>query len=339
MIGETIGHYRITEKLGEGAMGVVYKAEDAKLRRIVALKFLSAGAKGNSESAARFVREAQAAGKLNHPNICTVFGLEEEGEHTFMVMSFVEGGPLSSLLRKSSITTDRALDLAIQIGEGLTAAHKSGVVHRDIKAANVMVTPEGQAKITDFGLALLTDRSRLTKAGALMGTVAYMSPEQALGKDVDHRTDLWSLGVLLFEMLIGRRPFDDNKAHKILQAIVNEAPPSIGQKGSHFWLEMDRIIHKALSKKPAERYQHADDFVVDLRAVARNVPAVIAVSTPSGSGSRPDDAALTATVTMLPDGSVRIPVVEKTKRSPALLVGAGAGAALAALLAWRIFGV
>jgi len=198
MVGQTISHYRILDKIDEGGMGVVYRAEDLKLRRIVALKFLSSG---DPELRARFLHEAQAAAALNHPNICTVHEVDEE--HGFLAMEFIEGSSLKERITARPLPLPEALDIATQIAQGLQAAHEKGIVHRDIKPANVIVTTQGVVKIMDFGLAQLSDRSRITKSGAAIGTPAYMSPEQAQGMTTDRRTDIWSLGVVVYEMLTG----------------------------------------------------------------------------------------------------------------------------------------
>jgi eukaryotic-like serine/threonine-protein kinase len=194
MIGQTISHYRITEKLGEGGMGVVYKAEDTKLERTVALKFLAAHLLSDSEAKQRFLREAQAAAALNHPNICTVHEIDDAEGKTFLAMAFIEGESLEARVERGPLPLKEALDIGRQMAEGLEAAHDKGIVHRDIKPANVMVDAKGRATIMDFGLARLTEASRMTKADQAMGTVAYMSPEQAQGMQVDHRSDIWSLG-------------------------------------------------------------------------------------------------------------------------------------------------
>ena len=190
MIGQTISHYKILEKLGEGGMGVVYKAEDTKLKRTVALKFLSSQSLSTRDEKTRFVHEAQAAAALDHPNICTVHEIDEADGHTFIAMAYVDGQSLSEKTESGPLKLKEALGLATDIARGLQEAHENNIVHRDIKSANVMVTKKGQAKITDFGLAKLAGRTKVTKTGTTVGTLAYMSPEQALGKDVDHRSDI-----------------------------------------------------------------------------------------------------------------------------------------------------
>lgn len=198
MVGKTISHYKILDKLGEGGMGVVYKAEDTKLRRTVALKFLRSEAVESGELKTRFLHEAETAAKLDHPNICTVYEIDEAEGHTFIAMACVEGESLQQKVATRPLPLEQALEIALQIGQGLQAAHRKEIVHRDIKSANVMVTPEGQVKIMDFGLAHLGGHTRITRTGVTLGTPAYMSPEQVRGQQIDHRSDTWSLGVVLY---------------------------------------------------------------------------------------------------------------------------------------------
>ncbi len=264
MTGQTISHYRIAEKLGEGAMGAVYKAEDTKLRRTVALKFLL---KQEPEQRERFLREAQAAASLHHPNICTLFEIDEE--HGFLAMEFVEGRSLKEKITERPLKVEEALDLAVQIAQGLHAAHEKGVVHRDIKPANILLTAQGQVKITDFGLAALTGKTRLTKSGVSMGTPAYMSPEQVKSETADRRTDIWSLGVVLYEMISGRLPFPGDSEQAVSYGIVNTEPEPLTAVRSGLTVEMDRIAAKLLAKKSGERYQNVEDVLVDLRRLAR----------------------------------------------------------------------
>jgi eukaryotic-like serine/threonine-protein kinase len=205
--GRTISHYKVIEKLGEGGMGVVYRAEDTKLHRTVALKFLRPDAIGSEEPNTRFLQEARLAAALDHPNICTVHDIEEADGHTFLAMAYVPGENLSDKVRQRPLLFEEALNIAVQMAEGLHVAHENGIVHRDIKSANVIVTDKGQVKIMDFGLAHLAGGARITRTGTIVGTPVYMSPEQVRGQDVDHRTDIWSLGVVLYEMVTGRLPF------------------------------------------------------------------------------------------------------------------------------------
>jgi non-specific serine/threonine protein kinase len=301
MTGRTISHYRILERLGEGAMGVVYKAEDDRLRRTVALKFLSPQSFGSTAEKKRFLREAQAGAMLDHPNVAAVYEVEEAEGQTFIVMAFVDGPTVAGKLLLGTLPVDEALDIAIQAGQGLQEAHEHGIVHRDVKPSNVIVSQKGQAKITDFGVAQLAGRSRLTRTGTTLGTPAYMSPEQALGKPTDRRCDIWSLGVTLYQMLAGRAPFDGEYEQAIVYSIINEDHEPLSKHRAGLPAEMDRILAKALAKNPEERYQHVDEFVVDLRAVrkklyalsgaAREQPATGQVEGQAVSGPRAGSAA------------------------------------------------
>jgi serine/threonine-protein kinase len=269
MIGQTISHYKILEKLGEGGMGVVYKAEDTKLKRTVALKFLPSQSLGTPDEKTRFVHEAQAAAALDHPNICTVYEIDESDGHTFIAMAYVAGQSLREKAASGPLKLDDVLTLATDIAQGLQEAHEKGIVHRDIKSANVMVTKKGQAKITDFGLAKLAGSTRVTKTGTTVGTLSYMSPEQALGEGVDHRTDIWSLGVVLYEMLTGRLPFSGDHEQAVTYQIVHEDPEPITAIRTGVPMELERIVGKCLENKPCDRYQHADEVLVDLRRVKK----------------------------------------------------------------------
>ena len=275
MIGKTISHYRILEKLGEGGMGVVYKAEDTKLKRTVALKFLTQQALGGKEQKARFVREAQAAAALDHPNICTVHEIDEADEQTFIAMACIDGESLSDRIKSSDLTPDDALDIALQVADGLRKAHEKGIVHRDIKSANIMVTEKGQAKIMDFGLAKLGGRTKITKTGRTMGTVAYMSPEQARGEDIDHRSDIWSLGVVLYEMATGELPFKGEYDQAVVYSIINEDPEPMVSLRADIPLELERIVDKCLYKDPSSRYEDSGEVIVDLRQLKEDVRAGI----------------------------------------------------------------
>jgi Tol biopolymer transport system component len=273
VIGQTISHYKITEKLGEGGMGVVYKAEDTRLKRLVALKFLSTNALGDEDQKARFLREAQAVALLDHPNIAAVHDIGEENGRTFMAIAFVDGPELAARIKERPLKLDEALDLAGQICEGLKEAHEQGVTHRDIKPANIMLTRKGRVKITDFGLAHLAGRSKLTKSGTSMGTPAYMSPEQALGEPTDRRSDIWGVGVVLYEMIAGKLPFENDYEQAIVYSIINEDPEPLTAVRTGLPTELDRVVGKALAKKPAERYQHVDDLLVDLLRLRKQLGA------------------------------------------------------------------
>ncbi len=272
MIGQSIAHYTILEKLGEGGMGVVYKALDTKLNRAVALKFLPAQVSASDQDKSRFIQEAQAAAALNHPNICTVHGIEEWDEpggskQTFIVMEFVDGQTLQE--KKKNLSLKQAIEIGIQVAEGLAAAHEKGIVHRDIKPENIMIRKDGIVQIMDFGLAKLRGASRLTKEGATVGTVGYMSPEQVQGLDVDQRTDIFSLGVVLYEMLSGELPFKGVHETAIIYEIVNvdAFPPSSVRQDID--PELDRIVLECLDKDRDERCQSAKELSKDLKRFKR----------------------------------------------------------------------
>jgi serine/threonine protein kinase/cephalosporin-C deacetylase-like acetyl esterase len=258
------GKYRIMEEIGHGGMGVVYKAEDLKLRRLVAVKFLPRELSSSREARERFILEARAAAAFSHPNICTIHEVDERLEEPFIVMEYVEGETLSERLKKGPLPLEEAVDIASQVAEGLEKAHQKGIVHRDVKSANIMVTESGQAKIMDFGLARLREGTAFTKEGAVLGTVAYMSPEQARGDKVDGRTDIWSLGVVLYEMLSGELPFRGEQDVSILYSIVHEEPRSLKDRKPPVPLELQRIIGKAMAKDPDSRYRSAGDMAKDL---------------------------------------------------------------------------
>ena len=265
MIGKTISHYKILEKIGEGGMGVVYKAQDTKLDRIVALKFLPQHLTSDSVEKERFVHEAKAASALNHPNVTTIYEIDEFDGQMFIVMEYCEGKTLKQMIEKETLTIKKVLDIGIQICEGLTTAHKKEIVHRDIKSDNIMVTKEGQVKIMDFGLAKLKGATKLTKTRSTLGTLAYMSPEQAQGEEVDYRSDIFSFGVVLYELLTGKLPFGGEHQAAIVYSIINEEPQPVARYNSRVSSELERIVSKALTKEKEERYQHIDDLLADLR--------------------------------------------------------------------------
>jgi len=269
MIGKTLSHYKIVSELGRGGMGIVYKAEDTNLDRIVAIKILPPQIVTTDEDQARFKREARAAAALNHPNIATVHDLgETEDGQTFIVMEHVGGLSLSEKLNQGPLEIETAVTLASQIAEGLSIAHQSGIVHRDVKPSNMMLTEDGRIKILDFGLAKLTGGIDITKAGSTIGTAAYMSPEQARGEEVDHRTDIWSVGVVLYEMLTGKRPFVAEYDAALAYSILNTEPESVSSIRTGVKPELEQIINRAMAKGFDERYPTMEALFEDLRTLS-----------------------------------------------------------------------
>jgi serine/threonine protein kinase/predicted Zn-dependent protease len=272
MIGKTISHYKILEKIGGGGMGVVYKAQDLNLDRFVALKFLPPNVGQDEEEKIRFIHEAKAASSLDHANICTIYEIDEsEDGQLFIAMANYEGETLKDKIEKGPLKIEEALNLGIQIGEGLARAHEASITHRDIKPANIMVTKREVVKILDFGLAKTKGRTLLTRKGTTLGTTAYMSPEQVRGEELDNRTDIWSMGVIIYEMVIGQSPFKGEYDQAVMYSIVNEEPEPMTGLRTGVPLELERITNKALIKNKDERYQNLADLLVDLKALKKNI--------------------------------------------------------------------
>ena len=273
MIGKTISHYKILEKLGEGGMGVIYKAEDTQLKRPVVLKFLSPELTRDPEAKKRFVHEAQAASALDHPNICTIHEIDEtEDGQLFMVMAYYEGETLKQKIAQGRWSVDAMVEMARHIAQGLIAAHEKGIIHRDIKPANVMITPDGMAKILDFGVAKLAGQGGMTRTGMTAGTVAYMSPEQARGEEVDPRTDIWSFGVVLYEMLSGSLPYRGEYEAAMIYSILNESPEPLTSFRGDIPVRLQRVVSRSLEKERTRRYPDMASMLEELEtASAANI--------------------------------------------------------------------
>jgi serine/threonine protein kinase/tetratricopeptide (TPR) repeat protein len=267
MIGKTISHYKILEKLGEGGMGVVYKAVDTKLDRAVALKFLPRHLLADPEAKKRFINEAKATSALDHVNIATVYEIGEEDDQNFIAMAYIEGKTLGDLVEMTPLKIDEITDIAIQVCEGLAAAHKKQVVHRDIKSDNIMITTDGVVKIMDFGLAKLSGASRMTRTGTTMGTIYYMSPEQIQGVDVDQRSDIFSFGVVLYELITRKLPFLGDHEQAVIFSIMSTDPKPLAELRDDVPAELQKIVNKALEKETSRRYQSVDEMLEDLKSL------------------------------------------------------------------------
>ena len=265
MNGKTVLHYRILEKLGEGGMGVVYLADDTKLERQIAIKFLPKHIAASDEEGKRFKVEAQAAAALNHPNIATIHAIEEYDNELFIVMEYISGHELKELISKGPLEIDQAIDIATQIAEGLQSAQEKGIVHRDIKSSNIMVTDDGKVKIMDFGLAKIGKGIQLTREQSTLGTAPYMSPEQIRGDDVDSRSDIWSFGVVLYEMATGELPFEGAYEQAIMYSIINDQPQQIDDPDGKISDRLKNLIYKCLEKTTDNRYQSFSDISNDLK--------------------------------------------------------------------------
>ena len=267
MIGKTISHYKILEKIGEGGMGKVYKAEDTKLKRIVALKFLSPQLLPTDEDKKRFLREAQAGAALEHPNICRVYEVGEVNGLNFIAMAYLDGQTLKDKIKSGQLALDEALCIAMQIADALNEAHSKGIIHRDVKSSNVMITTKGLAVLTDFGLALNLESSSITKDGTTLGTFAYMSPEQLKGIKADHRTDIWSFGVMLYEIVTGELPFKGDSPQAVIYSILHEEPEPLSLLRAEVPFQLEQIVGKAIAKEPGERYREVNEIKDDLTSL------------------------------------------------------------------------
>ena len=285
MIGKTISHYKITKKLGEGGMGEVYLAEDTKLKRRVAIKFLPSGITVNEKDKARFLQEAQSAAAINHPNVCVIHEIQDHEERPFIVMEYVDGQTLRLKIDRGKLTINEVIDYAIQIGSALQAAHDKELIHRDIKSDNIMISANDQIKVMDFGLARILSSAKLSRPMKTAGTLAYMSPEQIEGKEIDASSDIFSFGVVFYEMLTGRRPFQEDYESALIYSILNEEPEPIGKLNKNVPTKLERIVNKALAKNRSHRYQHMVDVLHDIRRLEEKLSSPKYIT--SGSKQKP----------------------------------------------------
>ncbi|MGB2698457.1 MAG: protein kinase, partial [Candidatus Zixiibacteriota bacterium] len=283
MIGKTISHYKVIEKLGGGAMGVVYRAEDLKLKRSVAIKFLPPELTRDPQAKERLIQEAQSASTLDHTNICNIHEVDEtEDGQIFMILAYYEGETLKKKIQRGQLKLEDTIDIAVQVAQGLAKAHERGIIHRDIKPANLMIKKDHVVKVVDFGLAILVGQAKLAREDAASGTLAYMSPEQVSGEAVDHRTDIWSLGVVLYEMLTGKLPFKGEYEQALVYSILNEEPEPISHLRMGVPKDLEQIIKKAMAKRPEQRYQHISDVMVDLETLKKSMGAGTTISAAGG---------------------------------------------------------